>query len=75
MILAIESAAARGFSPWIRELRKDSTGPLLTPDLDLDGDLLSVRLPRRSSRTFPPGRAHLVKDGRLVHLQVAGDAT
>jgi S-DNA-T family DNA segregation ATPase FtsK/SpoIIIE len=75
VIAACESAAARGFSPWIREIRKDANGLLLTPDLDLDGDLLAIRLPRRSSRSFPPGRGYLVSGGRLVHLQVASDAT
>lgn len=74
VILAMESAAARGFSPWIREMRKDANGLLLTPDLDVDGDLLSIRLPRRSSRTFPPGRGYLVSNGQFVHLQVADDA-
>jgi S-DNA-T family DNA segregation ATPase FtsK/SpoIIIE len=73
VIASIESAAARGFSAWIRELRKDGNGLLLTPDVDLDGDLLAVRLPRRSSRIFPPGRGYLVSGGRVVHLQVAGD--
>jgi S-DNA-T family DNA segregation ATPase FtsK/SpoIIIE len=75
VIVACESAAARGFSAWIRELRKDANGLLLTPDLDLDGDLLAVRLPRRSSRNFPPGRGYHVNGGRLVHVQVSADTS
>jgi S-DNA-T family DNA segregation ATPase FtsK/SpoIIIE len=71
VLAACEASAARGFSPWIREMRKDANGLLLTPDLDLDGDLLSIRLPRRSTRTFPPGRGYLVSGGRLVHMQVS----
>jgi S-DNA-T family DNA segregation ATPase FtsK/SpoIIIE len=71
MIAACESGAARGFTPWIRELRKDGNGLLLTPDLDMDGDLLSVRLPRRAARQFPPGRGYLVTGGRFMSVQVA----
>ena len=71
VIAAFESSAARGFSPWIRELRKDGSGMLLTPDLDLDGDLLAIRLPRRGPRSFPPGRGYLVHNGQFVQLQVA----
>ena len=41
-------------------------GLLLDPDLDLDGDLLGVRLPRRSNAVFPPGRGYFVSRGTLV---------
>jgi S-DNA-T family DNA segregation ATPase FtsK/SpoIIIE len=73
VIASIESAAARGFSAWIRELRKDANGLLLTPDADLDGDLLAVRLPRGRSRIYPPGRGYLVHNGHVALLHVAGD--
>jgi len=73
VIASIESAAARGFSAWIRELRKDANGLLLTPDADLDGDLLAVRLPRGRSRIYPPGRGYLVAGGHIALLHVAGD--
>jgi S-DNA-T family DNA segregation ATPase FtsK/SpoIIIE len=73
VIASIESAAARGFSAWIRELRKDANGLLLTPDTDLDGDLLAVRLPRGRSRNFPPGRGYLVGGGQIVHAHVASE--
>ena len=54
-----------------RELRKDATGLLLDPDLDLDGELLGVRLPRRSNPFFPPGRGYLVVSGTVRLIQVA----
>ena len=56
---------------WARETAADRTGLLLQPDPDLDGDLLGVALPRRTSVTWVPGRAWLVGDGRLAIVQVA----
>ena len=73
VIAACENAAARGYSPWIAELRKDANGLLLNPNLDLDGELLGVRLPRRSPRAPIPGRGYLVQGGQAVLVQVAGD--
>jgi S-DNA-T family DNA segregation ATPase FtsK/SpoIIIE len=72
VVAALERGQARHYAPWIRELRKDGTGLLLDPDLDLDGELLSVRLPRRSNAFFPPGRGYLVVNGTARLIQVAG---
>jgi S-DNA-T family DNA segregation ATPase FtsK/SpoIIIE len=71
VVAALERGQARHYAPWIRELRKDGTGLLLDPDLDLDGELLSVRLPRRSNAFFPPGRGYLVVNGTARLIQVA----
>ncbi|MEA2222846.1 MAG: segregation ATPase FtsK/SpoIIIE, family, partial [Solirubrobacteraceae bacterium] len=71
VVAALERGQARHYAPWIRELRKDGTGLLLDPDLDLDGELLSVRLPRRSNAFFPPGRGYLVAGGTARLIQVA----
>jgi hypothetical protein len=65
-------AAQRAFGGWLRELRKEEHGLLLAPDPDVDGDLLAVRLPRRSNPVFPQGRGYLVKRGELQLVQVAG---
>jgi S-DNA-T family DNA segregation ATPase FtsK/SpoIIIE len=66
-------AAQRAFGGWLRELRKEEHGLLLAPDPDVDGDLLAVRLPRRTNPVFPPGRGYLVERGELELVQVAGD--
>jgi len=72
VVAALERGQARHYAPWVRELRKDATGLLLDPDLDLDGELLGVRLPRRSNPFFPPGRGYLVVSGTPRLIQVAG---
>jgi S-DNA-T family DNA segregation ATPase FtsK/SpoIIIE len=66
-------AAQRAFGGWLRELRKEEHGLLLAPDADVDGDLLGVRLPRRSTPVFPQGRGYLVERGELQLVQVAAD--
>ncbi|MCB0987115.1 MAG: FHA domain-containing protein [Microthrixaceae bacterium] len=47
------------YGHWTREARADGTGLLLCPDLDLDGDLLGVRLPRRPLVDMVAGRGWL----------------
>ncbi|HKI92696.1 MAG TPA: FtsK/SpoIIIE domain-containing protein, partial [Gaiellaceae bacterium] len=64
-------AVQRAFSGWLREIRKDESGLLLDPDLDVDGDTFGVRLPRRSNLVFPPGRGFLVARETLELVQVA----
>ena len=68
-------AAHRAFGGWLRELRKEQHGLLLDPDLDVDGDILGTRLPRRSSPVFPPGRGYLVERGTIELVQVATSST
>jgi S-DNA-T family DNA segregation ATPase FtsK/SpoIIIE len=68
---SIETGQARHYASWIRELRKDGRGMLLDPSLDLDGELLGARLPRRSNAVFPPGRGYVVIDARVALAQVA----
>ncbi|MEH3052376.1 MAG: hypothetical protein PGN13_00010 [Patulibacter minatonensis] len=71
VIASMETGQARHYAAWVKELRKDGRGMLLDPNLDLDGDLLGVRLPRRSNAVFPPGRGYVVIDGKVVLAQVA----
>ncbi|QYG91662.1 FHA domain-containing protein [Iamia sp. SCSIO 61187] len=59
------------YSHWTRTLRQSRAGLLLQPDIDLDGDLLSVRLPRRTTTAIGPGRGYLCGGGDLELLQVA----
>ncbi len=72
VVAATEAQGAhRTFGGWLRELRNEEHGLLLVPQVDIDGDLLGVRLPRRSATTFPPGRGYLVQRGRIELIQVA----
>jgi S-DNA-T family DNA segregation ATPase FtsK/SpoIIIE len=71
VIASCETSQARSFSSLLRELRKDGNGLLLEPNVDVDGDLLGVRLPRRSRLQLPPGRGFLVDNGLPVLVQVA----
>jgi S-DNA-T family DNA segregation ATPase FtsK/SpoIIIE len=64
-------AAQRAFSGWVRELRKEQNALLLDPDPEVDGDLVGVRLPRRSSPVWPAGRGYLVRRGEVELVQVA----
>jgi S-DNA-T family DNA segregation ATPase FtsK/SpoIIIE len=64
-------AAGSAFGGWVHELRKSKYGLLLEPDLDVDGDILRVRLPRWTSPVFPPGRGFLVDRGTVELIQVA----
>ena len=71
VIASLETGQARHYAAWIRELRKDSHGLLLDPNMDIDGDLLSVRLPRKTNPQYPPGRGYLVASGTVTLVQVA----
>ena len=59
------------YGHWTATVRRSRTGLLLRPDVDLDGDLLGVVLPRRSPVAPGPGRGHLCLDGEAQLVQVA----
>ena len=59
------------FVHWTRTVRLGRSILLLQPDLDLDGDLAGVTLPRRSPVPPAPGRGYLVEDGTVRLVQVA----
>ena len=71
-------AAGRGdrlrglFRHWTTEVRRARLGLLLRGD-ELDGDLLGVRVPRRPSAPWRPGRGWLVADDAVELCQVAND--
>ncbi len=70
--IAAESRSLhRAFGGWLTEVRKDKHGVLLDPEVDLDGDLFGVKLPRRQNRSFPPGRGYLVSRRGLELVQIA----
>ncbi len=59
------------YSHWTRTVRASRVGLLLQPDVDVDGDLLSVRLPRRTTTAIGPGRGYLCAGGEVDLVQVA----
>lgn len=64
-------ALRAAYGHWTRALRRSKTGVLLRPEVDLDGELLGVTLPRRSVIGMVPGRGWLVADGGASLIQVA----
>jgi S-DNA-T family DNA segregation ATPase FtsK/SpoIIIE len=71
IVASCETGQARGFAGALKELRKDGRGLLLQPSLDMDGDVLGVRLPRRATLELPPGRGFLIGGPAPVLVQVA----
>jgi S-DNA-T family DNA segregation ATPase FtsK/SpoIIIE len=72
VVAAGRSDALRSqYGSWVRRVRTSRLGVLLQPEPDLDGDLLGVRLPRRTAVAPGPGRGWLVAGGRLDLVQLA----
>jgi S-DNA-T family DNA segregation ATPase FtsK/SpoIIIE len=76
-VLAAGTADAlrAAYGHWTQRVRRSRLGVLLRPDLDLDGELLGVSLPRRPPVAPLPGRGYLVHDGRFTMVQCARVAT
>jgi S-DNA-T family DNA segregation ATPase FtsK/SpoIIIE len=63
--------AARAYGGVVPEVRKSKLGVLLAPEIELDGDLVGVRLRAPLERLGPPGRGYLVQHGVTELVQVA----
>jgi S-DNA-T family DNA segregation ATPase FtsK/SpoIIIE len=59
------------YNHWTQTVRKSRVGVLLRPDVDMDGELLGVPLPRHTQTRFVPGRGYLVNSGELELVQMA----
>ncbi len=57
------------YSHWTKTIRKARCGVLLQPNVDYDGELLGVTLPRRAPVAVTPGRGYLVSGGMVDFLQ------
>jgi S-DNA-T family DNA segregation ATPase FtsK/SpoIIIE len=68
LVGADNAQAHRAYSGVLVEVKRDRTGFLLSPNLDMDGDLLGARLPRRQLR-WPPGRGYLVAGSTISLAQ------
>jgi S-DNA-T family DNA segregation ATPase FtsK/SpoIIIE len=72
VVAAVDNQIARRqYSGAVPDMRKDQVGILLQPDLDADGDLLGVSLPRCAQRVWPEGRGFLAHRGAAELIQVA----
>ncbi len=60
------------YTHWTKTVRKARSGVLLQPNVDLDGDLLGVTLPRRAPVAVTAGRGYLVSGGTMEFLQAMG---
>jgi S-DNA-T family DNA segregation ATPase FtsK/SpoIIIE len=61
----------RSLGHWSAGARRSRTGLLLQPDVQTDGALLGVTLPRRPSPPARPGCGYLVQAGGFELVQVA----
>jgi S-DNA-T family DNA segregation ATPase FtsK/SpoIIIE len=59
------------YGHWTQQVRRSRCGVLLRPDIDMDGDLLGVRLPRRTPVPVTIARGWLVNDGVAELIQAA----
>jgi DNA segregation ATPase FtsK/SpoIIIE, S-DNA-T family len=60
-----------GFRGFVVDVRRARTGLLLAPRGPLDGEVLGVRLPRKTGEPAPVGCGHLIVRGVATQLQVA----
>jgi S-DNA-T family DNA segregation ATPase FtsK/SpoIIIE len=72
VVAAGRSDALRSlYRHWTQTIRRSKNGLLLRPNIDLDGELAGVTLPRRSPVPFVAGRGYLAQNGELEIVQVA----
>jgi S-DNA-T family DNA segregation ATPase FtsK/SpoIIIE len=72
VVAAGRSDALRsGYGHWTQAVRRSKAGILLRPNIDLDGDLLGMTLPRRAPVRLGVGRGYLIHNGEWDILQIA----
>ncbi len=64
-------ALRSSYGHWTAAIRRSRLGVVLAACTDIDGDLLSVALPRRTPIAARPGLAWIVADGEMHLAQVA----
>ncbi|HEX4109421.1 MAG TPA: FtsK/SpoIIIE domain-containing protein, partial [Solirubrobacteraceae bacterium] len=70
-IVAGRGDALRALGHWSAGVRRSRTGLLLNPDVQMDGGLLGVTLPRRPAPPQRPGCGYLVQAGGFELIQTA----
>lgn len=75
VVAAGRSADLRSlYSHWTKTLRKSRLGVVLQPDVDYDGELLGVTLPRRAPVALTAGRGYLGVGGQVALIQAISPA-
>jgi len=64
-------ALRSAYGHWTQAVRRSGAGVLLRPDVDFDGDLLAVRLPRQAPVAVSAARGWLVNGGEVEFVQAA----
>ncbi len=59
------------YSHWTKTVRKSRCGVLLQPNVDYDGELLGVTLPRRAPVSLTAGRGYACVAGGMALVQTA----
>jgi S-DNA-T family DNA segregation ATPase FtsK/SpoIIIE len=59
------------YSHWTKAVRKSRCGVLLQPNVDYDGELLGVTLPRRAPVAMTPGRGYACVAGAVALVQTS----
>jgi S-DNA-T family DNA segregation ATPase FtsK/SpoIIIE len=59
------------YSHWTKAVRKSRCGVLLQPNVDYDGELLGVTLPRRAPVAMTPGRGYACVAGGMALVQTS----
>lgn len=57
------------YNHWTKIVRKSRCGVLLQPDIDYDGDLLGVTIPRRAPVAMTQGRGYACVSGAIALIQ------
>lgn len=57
------------YNHWTKNLRKATCGILLQPNVDMDGDLLGAKLPRKAPVELTQGRGYAVSNGTVQLIQ------
>jgi DNA segregation ATPase FtsK/SpoIIIE, S-DNA-T family len=71
VVAAGRAEALRMLGHWSAGIRGSRNGLLLSPDLNIDGALFGVALPRRPPPPSRPGCGYLIRSGALVLAQAA----
>ena len=71
VIAAGRADGLRALGHWTAGVRASRNGLLLQPDLNLDGGLFGVALPRRPAPPARPGCGYLIRAGAFGLAQAA----
>jgi S-DNA-T family DNA segregation ATPase FtsK/SpoIIIE len=59
------------YNHWSHRVRRSKLGVIIKPDVDLDGDILGTRLPRRPPVAMTIGRGYIVNNADPTLAQIA----